>query len=803
MSVPPPPQQPPRRRPPPPGGNGKPGSSRYGLDKSTGRADGPGPAAPRKTAAKAPGGTVPPARAPKSRKGRSGWRRWLPTWRMIWVTALTGFVLVAAGVAYLWFSTPIPKEASALSRIQGTTVLYSDGSVLGNIGATNRHTVDLSQVPTVVQRAVLAAEDRKFYSEPGISITGIARAVVVDLTGGHVQGGSTITQQYAKNAYLTQQRTFSRKLREVVIAQKLDLSYTKQSVLAAYLNTIYFGRGSYGIQAAAKAYFGKDVSKLDAAEGAVLAAAIQRPSYLDPLVHPAASEARWTYVVNGMIKEGWLDSVPIYPLKNVVKYTPVRVTGPNGFVIEAVQKELAASNIDQAKLALGATIVTTIDKNAQAAAIKAEDDQLNHKVKSLTSKNPPVSALVAMQPSDGAIRALYGGQGSTNGDCSVREGGCLNLATQGLFQPGSSFKPYVLAASELWGNGGLLTRVNGPAVLPDPPGADIHNDNAESYSDISLTNALAQSVNTVYVPLAHQVGPPKVALLAQGAGIPTSIKLSDAGQTTDRIALGVYPVHPIDQATGYAALCNGGNRITPFLVRSVKSQGGESLYKAKPSSVHVIDPKITADVDYAMQQVVASGTAKGAALGARQVAGKTGTTQNNTNAWFVGCTAPAKTTGQLVTAVWVGHAATVTPLTDIPGFEKGLFGGQIPAGIFHDFMTTAMAGKPLVPFPAPAYYSGPKPASPLTAAPTTTTTPSPTRTTPTPKPTKTTPKPVVTTTTQAVVTTAPTSTAPVPTSAAAPPPPTSAAAPTTTVPPVTTTSAAAVQPPAAGAAPSG
>ncbi|BEP13139.1 transglycosylase/D,D-transpeptidase PonA1 [Acidothermaceae bacterium B102] len=798
MSVPPPPQLPPRRRPPtPPRGTG---SSRYGLDKP-GRGSGTGPAAPRKTPAKAPGDAAPPTKPPKVRRGRSGWRRWLPTWRMIWVTALSGFVLVSAGVAYLWFSTPIPKEASAFSQIQGTTVLYSDGTVLGNIGATNRHSLDdLKLVPLVVQHAVLAAEDRKFYSEPGISITGIARAVLVDLSGGHVQGGSTITQQYAKNAYLTQKRTLSRKLREVVIAEKLDLHYTKDSVLLAYLNTIYFGRGSYGIQAASKAYFGKDVSKLNAAEGAVLAAAIQRPSYLDPLVHPQASEARWTYVINGMIAKGWLDTAPIYPLKNVVKYTPVRVTGPNAFVIDAVQKELDASTIDQAKLALGATIVTTIDKNAQAAAIKAEDDQLNSKVRSLTTKNPPVSALVAMQPSDGAIRAMYGGQGSSNGDCSVREGGCLNLATQGLFQPGSSFKPYVLATSELWGNGGLLTRVNGPAVLPDPPGADIHNDNGDAYSNITLTNALAQSVNTVYVPLARQVGPPKVAIFAHQAGIPASITLADAGQTTDRIALGVYPVHPIDQATGYATLCNGGNRITPFLVRSVKSQSGESLYKAKTPSVNVIDPKITADVDYAMQQVVASGTGKGAALGARQVAGKTGTTQNNTNAWFVGCTAPAKTTGQLVTAVWVGHAATVTPLTDIPGFEKGLFGGQIPADIFHDFMTTAMAGKPLVSFPAPAYYFGPKPASPVTAAPTTT--PSPTKTTPTPKPTKTTPKPVVTTTTQAVVTTAPTSTAPVPTSAAAPPPPTSAAAVTTTAAPTTTTAPPA-QPPAAGAAPSG
>ena len=521
----------------------------------------------------------------------------LPTWRMIWVTTLTGFILVAAGASYLWFTTPIPKEASAFSQLQATTVLYSDGSYLGNIGKTNRVSVPLSQVPVDVQHAVLAAEDRKFYSEPGISITGIARAVLVDLSGGHVQGGSTITQQYAKNAYLTQKRTLSRKLREVVIAQKLDLYSTKASVLHEYLNTIYFGRGSYGIEAAAKAYFGKDVSKLNAAEGAVLASAIQRPSYLDPLVHPAASEARWQYVINGMLKEHWIDVAPAYPLKNVVKYTPVAVVGPNAFVLDAVQKELAAANIDQAKLALGTTVVTTIDKNAQNAAIKAEDTELNSKVKNLTTNDPPVGALVSMQPSDGAVRAMYGGQGAgTATNCSVRLGGCLNLATQGLFQPGSSFKPYVLAAAEQYDDAGILTRANGPAVVPDPPGADIHNDNAESYTNITLTTALAQSVNTVYVPLARTVGPDKIKGLAQAAGIPTSVQLSDAGLTTDRIALGVYPVHPIDQAIGYATLCNGGKRVTPFLVRSVKSRTGETLYTGGAKTVQVLDPKITADV---------------------------------------------------------------------------------------------------------------------------------------------------------------------------------------------------------------
>ena len=513
----------------------------------------------------------------------------------------------------------------------------------------------------------------------------------------------------------------------------------------------------------------------------MLAAVINRPSYLDPLVHPAAAKLRYDYVMAGMVKEKWLPAALPYP--KVIKYTPERVTGPNAFIIDQVQKEVAADVHDENALALGTVIVTTIDKNAQAAAIKAEDDQLNSKVKGLKTNDPPVSALISMQPTDGAIRAMYGGQGSTNGNCSVRAGGCLNLATQGLFQPGSSFKPYVLAAAEGSQTAGILTRMNGPAVLPDPPGPDVHNDSGEVCNNCTLAKALAQSINTIYVPLAKQVTPNLVKTTAVQAGIPASVPLESDGLTTDRIALGVYPVHPIDQAVGYGTLCNGGRRVNPFLVRSVKTRKGDSLFTQHPKSVATIQPDVAADVDYAMQQVVISGTATKASLGNRPVAGKTGTTQNNTNAWFIGCTGPAKNNGQLVTAVWVGHAAKVTPLTDIPGFETGVFGGTLPAQIFQQFMTTAMNGKPAIQFPAPKYYAGPKPASTTTVTPApTTTTPSPTKTTASPKPTHTS-KPVTTKTTTAT-TVAPTTTSAAPTTTSAPPP-TQAPVTTTTPPPAT------------------
>jgi membrane peptidoglycan carboxypeptidase len=373
----------------------------------------------------------------------------------------------------------------------------------------------------------------------------------------------------------------------------------------------------------------------------------------------------------------------------------------------------------------------------------------------------------------------------------VRQGGCVNLATQGMFQPGSSFKPYVLAAAEGSQTAGILTRMNGPAVLPDPPGPDVHNDSGEVCNDCPLDKALALSINTIFVPLAKQTGVNNVATTAHQAGIPESVPLSDAGLTTDRIALGVYPVHPIDQAVGYGTLCNGGRQVTPFIVRSVKTRKGDSLYTSNPHATLRIQPAVAADLTYAMQQVVTGGTAKAAALGNRPVAGKTGTTQNNTNAWFIGCTGPAKNNGQLVTAVWVGHAATVTPLTDIPGFQSGVFGGTLPAQIFQQFMTQAMNGKPVVQFPPPAYYAGPKAPSTVSPSPTTpSATPTPSKTSASPKPTKT--KPATTsaapTTTAAPVTT----TSAAPTASAAPPP--SQAPPTTTAAPPP-----ASGPPAAGA----
>ncbi|HEU5034646.1 MAG TPA: transglycosylase domain-containing protein [Mycobacteriales bacterium] len=634
----------------------------------------------------------------------SGWRRVLPRRRQMLWGLLGAFIAAVILVGIGYATTPIPN-ASTFSTAQATTLYYSDGKTpLARLGSTTRVDVPLSKVPVSVQHAVLAAEDRQYYSEPGISPTGILRALWTDLRGGEIaQGGSTITQQYVKNAYLNSARTFTRKFKEIFIAVKLANTRSKREILKDYLNTIYFGRGAYGIQAAAHAYFRTDVSKLNAAQGAVLAATISQPSVYDPAVDPSAAKARWRYVINGMVQQHWLPASALHDMQypNVKKPPRARgsgCVGPVAFICQAVRVELARQGFDDARLSTGGyKVITTIDKNAQAAAVAAMKANNGGYQRSGPDKGRE-AALVSVQPGDGAIRAMYGGEKFC--PSHKHPDSCTDLTgvSSSFARPaGSSFKPYTLIAALKEGIS-LDTTFHGPPHIPFPGtnGQGISNSEQESCGTCTLLEALAKSINTIFVPLAQQVGPAKVAQAAYDAGIPKSVHLSEVPVIT----LGVDDVSPLDQADAYATIAAQGVRAQPYLVAKVETRKNQVVYTAKKKTERVFDPDVMSDTTYAMTKVFdcgMGGTACGHALTGRPAAGKTGTngeTKGNRDAWFIGFTP------QLSTAVWYGNADRNKPVTSN---GAPLYGGMLPAATWQQMMNAALQGQPVKTFPAPAH----------------------------------------------------------------------------------------------------
>jgi membrane peptidoglycan carboxypeptidase len=606
---------------------------------------------------------------------------------------IVGTFLLLVGLFLLGYVTTKVPPPSSFATAQTSIFTFDDGKTeLGRVGSLNRIDVPLRQVPLQVRRAVLAAEDRKYYQEPGVSPSGIARALWANIRGGGIeQGGSTITQQYAKNAYLTKDRTLTRKVREIFISIKLDRTISKDDILSNYLNTIYFGRGAYSISTAAQAYFGKPVGSLDVAQGALLAAAIQAPSRYDPLKHPAAARQRWRYVVDGMVSEQWLSAADAAALRfPTVRRPTTRNTlgGPNGHLVEAVAAELDARGFDEDRLAAeGYRVVTTLNRTLQRAAVSAVTDRLGERAN-------PVAALVAVAPESGRIVAMYGGRDYTGSQPAAQ----INLATNRR-PPGSSFKPYTLAAA-LSDGISLRTDYRGssPLVLDGwgSKGNLVRNDSGEQCPRCDLIRSTALSVNTVFAQLVLQVGPQKVAKLAEAAGV-TAPLADPGGVVPPSITLGTKNVSPLDQAAGFATFANAGEHVAPYLVAKVLDSAGRSVYTAKPAQTRAFGADVAADATYAMTKVVRYGTGTRAELSdGRPVAGKTGTTTNNTDAWFVGFTR------QLSAAVWLGNVDNA-PLTNVPGYSGGVYGGQLPARIWKAFMAVAMKDQPVRDFPDPVF----------------------------------------------------------------------------------------------------
>ena len=594
----------------------------------------------------------------------------------------------AAASAWLWATTPLPA-AGAVQPPQATVLRWSDGSELARLGAHDRRPVPLTAVSPHVRHAVLAAEDRGFDGSPGVSLRGTLRAAWVNLRRGEVeQGGSTIAQQYARAAFLTPERTWTRKAREAVLALKLLRERGHEQVLEDYLNTVYFGRGAHGVEAAAQAFFGRSAGELGPAEAAVLAAQLRSPLAYDPARDPAAARARWEYVLDGMAERGWLDARPAAYPDVLPRRTPGdRLGGPTGHLVQHALAELAARGLDRDDVETGGLdVVTTFDRGMQEAAVRAVEAALP-----VPLPDGVYAGLVSVEPGTGRVRAEYGG------DDHVRRP--FNAVTQGSAQAGSSFKAYVLAAALSRGIP-LSATLDGssPRLFGD---YRVRNAGGAGAGEVDVVAATARSVNTAYVELAVRTGPRHVAAVAEDLGITADTSVE---RDSPAIALGVTTVTPLEQAVAYATLAAGGVRAEPFVLETVTGPRGRVLHRAEPRTERVLDEDVAADALSALQAVVRSGTGRAARVPGRPSAGKTGTTSGNTAAWYVGVVP------QLSTAVAVYSERADRPLRGFAGVRE-VTGGSLPARIWGRYTAAALAGAPVEPLPEPAGV-GPPPVPP-------------------------------------------------------------------------------------------
>jgi membrane peptidoglycan carboxypeptidase len=686
---------------PPAGRGGRPPAGRGGRTTATrgGAASGTS-----RTGAAATG-TRPAGKAARTKKQRR--RRRLKALGAAFAGML---VLLGVFVGVVYATTEVP-DPSSVQNAQTTVVYYADGTTeMARLGVDggNRTNVDLTEVSEPAREAILAAENRSFYSDPGISFTGIVRAAWNNLTGGSTQGGSTITQQYVKNAFLTSDQTFSRKFQELFLAVKLDNEYAKDDILENYLNTIYFGRGAYGIESAANTYFGVPASQLTAQQGAVLAVLVRSPSTYDPESNPEGSMDRWGLVLDAMVDEGWLTEQerqasvfpPVLPRTGSNLGIP---DGPEGLVVQRAIAELEAKGYDEQQIrAGGLRITTTVDKRYQDAAISAVDDVMDGQPDNLRE------ALVSIDPNTGAVRAYYGGPIGA-GD------GAVDYA-QALRQPGSSVKPYVLATA-LEDGISVNARRDGssPQDFPDRPGLPVRNSGGASCGSCTLREALTRSLNTTYYGLAYEVGAERVRQnVLEATGLPEawpdepaygvlagSNTLADpqTGGTGASIGIGQYEMRPIDQAHGFATLATGVEHEPYFVARVTDSEGAVLLDYNGDAGDQVFEANVVNDVTYAMTDVAAY--SRRSLDGGREVASKTGTQgqgEDNSDAWMVGFTP------SISTAVWMGNDSPAQPIEDVNG--RIIYGSGLPGAIWQEFMDDVLDGTPEEDLPDRALIRG-------------------------------------------------------------------------------------------------
>jgi penicillin-binding protein 1A len=620
--------------------------------------------------------------------------RWA-LWFAVPVLAVLAGSLV--GLVYAFAKVPVLDQVPAA---QTTVFLDRKGAEIGTLSPTeNRRIVPLSDIPKVMQRAVLAAEDRDFYKHCAISYKGMLRATLANLRNAGVsQGGSTITQQYVKNAYpsVGRSRNLFRKLKEAVIAVKLEKKYTKDQILGFYLNTVYFGKGAYGVDAASRVFFnGQPARKLTLPQSALLAATIRAPEFYSRKQNVTSAKARRDYVINVMRDRGWITpKQAAAAVKSPVKedWTPpatgiAKSKAP--YFLEKVRQYLldkyGATRLAQE----GFRVQTTIDMTMQREANRSVAEVLNR-------PGDPKAALVALDPKTGAVRALYGGKNFPKEP--------FNYATDARRQAGSTMKPFVLEQAL---NDGYSVN----SVYPGPnkftvQGHEYTNFGSENFGPITLMDATKHSVNTVYVQLIEKVGPAAVRDLSLKTGLNDVIE--DGRYSSERkpfldpvipLALGASGVSTLQLASAYGTWANQGVHHPAYMVERVTDSGGRVLEKHQDQGIPVVQPNIANTITDALRGVVEGGTATAARLPDRMVAGKTGTTSNSVDARFVGYDS------NLVTSVWIGYEnrdpkKPPKRLLNIHGIPE-VTGGSLPAVIWKDFMIQATQNLAPLPFPAP------------------------------------------------------------------------------------------------------
>ncbi len=583
-----------------------------------------------------------------------------------------------------------------------STIYASDGkTVLATPYLDNREITDLDAVSDISQKSVLAIEDAQFYQHGPLDWTSLVRALLTNAASGDVvQGGSTITQQLVKNAVTGDtSQTFQRKFQELALAIRVEQRYSKNQILALYLNDIYFGNGVYGIGTAADFYFHEPASKLTLTQGALLAGLVRAPSYYDPLAHPVKARVRRNEVLDRLAELGWVPQERI----DRAKQTPLGLAKDVGslalqrppFFVTYITQQIAA-NTDGEFDAFGKTeaqrrrrlyegglrITTTLNPDWQAAAQAVADEPYRVSVADPGYRQHPDTAIVSVDTATGAIRTMLSGRDYLHDQ--------LNLADSHR-QPGSSFKPFTLVAAFREGiPPGSVFSTKSPLYLPQWTGNDCSCvSNAEGAGDAGYRNlweATADSINVVFAQLILEAGPDAVVKAAHDMGIQTGLP------AVPSLTLGTVDVTPIEMAGAYQTLANDGKHCEEYAVAKVGDDAGV-LYRHKPACEQVVAPAIAHLVTAMLQGVVQHGTGTAAALSPWPVAGKTGTTQDYSNAWFVGYTR------QVATAVWVGFPGTPDPLPLY--FGQSVFGGTLAAPIWHDYMTRVMSGMPALGFPAP------------------------------------------------------------------------------------------------------